>query len=73
MTKVEALSSPLNVPLDEDRMRPAKSGKLIPLRTKAEVLASTETIDVYVVELPAKSASALLEYEISLSSGGVDC
>ncbi|KAF2837119.1 cytidine deaminase-like protein [Patellaria atrata CBS 101060] len=35
-------------------------GFLTPLKTKAEVRASNETIDVYIVEIPAKSASALL-------------
>ncbi|KAF2428078.1 cytidine deaminase-like protein, partial [Tothia fuscella] len=38
-----------------------RHGKLVPLRTKAEVQASTETIDVYIVEIPSKSASTALD------------
>ena len=35
---------------------------LIALRTKAELYASLETISAYVVEIPAKSASLVLQY-----------
>ncbi|KAB2569265.1 tRNA-specific adenosine deaminase subunit tad3 [Lasiodiplodia theobromae] len=35
-------------------------GHLVPLKTKGEIRASNELIDVYVVELPARSANAVL-------------
>ncbi|KAK8248187.1 cytidine deaminase-like protein [Phyllosticta capitalensis] len=35
-------------------------GKLVPLKTKSEIRASNETLDVYVVELPARAASAVV-------------
>ncbi|OCK77879.1 cytidine deaminase-like protein [Lepidopterella palustris CBS 459.81] len=37
-----------------------KTGYLVPLKTKDELLASRETFDVYVVEVPAAFASAVL-------------
>ncbi|TID20187.1 cytidine deaminase-like protein [Venturia nashicola] len=36
------------------------TGKLTPLRTKAEVQASSETIPVYIVQIPSRSANAIL-------------
>ncbi|GME56552.1 tRNA-specific adenosine-34 deaminase subunit tad3 [Neofusicoccum parvum] len=35
-------------------------GRLVPLKTKGEIRASSELINVYVVELPARSANAVL-------------
>ncbi|KAF2140699.1 uncharacterized protein K452DRAFT_351896 [Aplosporella prunicola CBS 121167] len=35
-------------------------GRLVPLKTKGEIRATNETVDVYVVELPARAANAVL-------------
>jgi tRNA-specific adenosine deaminase 3 len=37
------------------------SGQLVPLRTKDEVRASIETLQIYVVEIPARFANAVKE------------
>ncbi|KAJ9641796.1 hypothetical protein H2201_003813 [Coniosporium apollinis] len=44
---------------DRFGLQPSK-GRLVPLKTRGEVRASHETIEVYVVEIPAKSANAIL-------------
>ncbi|KAK7533994.1 cytidine deaminase-like protein [Phyllosticta citribraziliensis] len=36
------------------------AGKLVALKTKSEIRASNETLEVYVVELPARAASAVV-------------
>jgi hypothetical protein len=37
-------------------------GRLVPLRTRAEVLASTQFVNVYIVQLPTKQNSQVLAY-----------
>ncbi|KAI9803542.1 MAG: hypothetical protein M1825_001885 [Sarcosagium campestre] len=39
---------------------PPRRGKLVPLKTKAELAAKLETVDAYVVQIPAKFANAIL-------------
>jgi tRNA-specific adenosine deaminase 3 len=38
-----------------------KGGQLVPLRTKDEVRASLETLQAYVVEIPARFANTVKE------------
>ncbi|KAF2091147.1 hypothetical protein K490DRAFT_34264 [Saccharata proteae CBS 121410] len=45
--------------LDVCNVVPQK-GRLVPLKTKGEIKASNETINVHVVELPARAANAVL-------------
>ena len=38
------------------------TGRLVALRSKAEIDASFQTIDAYMIELPEKSANSVLMY-----------
>lgn len=51
---------------NEDKVAaPPKRGRLIPLKTKLETQTSNRTVDVHIVEIPAKSANAVLGYVFS--------
>ncbi|KAK5153547.1 hypothetical protein LTR04_006178 [Oleoguttula sp. CCFEE 6159] len=47
-------------PIGSGSVVTSKHGRLVPLKTKAECRAGSETIDVYVIEIPIKSANGLL-------------
>lgn len=44
------------------------TGRLVPLRTKAEVEASFRTVDAYITEIPQKSANEVVKCVRRLSS-----
>lgn len=45
----------------DDELSSSQTGLLVALRTKAEVVASFTTIDVFITEIPQKSASKALK------------
>ena len=52
-------SQPANVPRD---VYPGEKGHLLLLPTKIELQSSCQTIEVFVVTIPLKSASTVLKY-----------
>jgi hypothetical protein len=71
-TAVRAPSDPPAVMQNVASMATTRAGRLTALRTKAEVQASNDTVEVYIVEIPSRSANALLEYAHSSVIDSVD-
>jgi hypothetical protein len=65
MTTALGLIEPRGTSHNAPDMSPPRPGRLTPLRTKAEVQASNDMVEVYIVEIPNRSASALLECVLS--------
>lgn len=39
-----------------------RHGQLIPLRTKAEISVTEDTVEVYVAEVPTKAVNGVIKY-----------
>ncbi|KAI9815773.1 MAG: tRNA-specific adenosine deaminase subunit tad3 [Pycnora praestabilis] len=56
-----ALKPTLNI-IGTEAEAASRPGQLIPLKTKAEKGAATDTVDVYIVAVPPKAANTILKY-----------